>query len=147
MNADLDRHLDELGPEYRRIVERLVASRAACEAKRRRTIRLKSFALASAAAVALFLAVGVVCRGPSAAEKVYTVRASDAASEYLIAHARNDEAVKELVRTQRADGGWGSDFLTRQNTLALSRASSPEARLAYRKALRNMRLKGLSGLE
>lgn len=147
MNRDLEAQLEEMGPEYRKVVDRLLAGRMDLPTKTVASSplwRRRRAAWSAAAAVALALALGAVFRDSSAPAQVYTVRASDASTEYLMAHVRGDEAVKELVRTQRSDGGWGSDFLTRQNAEALSRSRNPSARLAYRKAMRNLRLRGLA---
>ncbi|MBR1921790.1 MAG: hypothetical protein IJ829_07315, partial [Kiritimatiellae bacterium] len=74
-------------------------------------------------------------QSPAAAYRVYT-----------IAYAPTEEALEELVASQRADGSWGNDFLTRQNAAALR--SSPDARMqiAYRRAVRYLRTKGLAPL-
>jgi ABC-type multidrug transport system fused ATPase/permease subunit len=64
----------------------------------------------------------------------------DARCEYAFAH-RGDAAVEEIIRRQRIDGSWGTDFLTRQNAAALKLV--PSARSAYKKALRYLRSKGL----
>jgi hypothetical protein len=84
-----------------------------------------------------------VFRDAAPSERVYAVRVSDAAREYQLAVVRDDRAVQEMIRTQRADGGWGSDFLTRQNAAALRLCAGEDARLAYRRAARNLRLRGL----
>ena len=145
MNEDLERQLSEMGPEYRAVARRVVDAFAAPPRKARTALwtpRL-SAGLAAAAAVALALGIGAMFRGESPS-KTYTVRVTDAGAEYLLAHMRGDEAVKEMIRTQRPDGGWGSDFLTRQNAAALRRCESPEAQVAYRKAARNLRVRGIA---
>ena len=63
-----------------------------------------------------------------------------ASSPYAMAYS-GEKSVEELVRTQRPDGGWESDYLTRQNAAALKSVQGAE--LAYRKALRHLRMKGL----
>ena len=100
------------------------------------------FALLAASLLA-FLVLSALLPTAREPSRVYTVRSTDAATEYRLAFVRNDEAVKELIRTQNADGSWRNDFLTRQNATALKSASGPEARIAYKKALRNLRYKGL----
>ena len=57
---------------------------------------------------------------------------------------RDDVAVQEMIRTQRPDGGWGNEFLTRQNAAALRVCGGEAAQRAYRKAMRNLRLRGAS---
>lgn len=64
-----------------------------------------------------------------------------ASSPYAMAYC-GGKSVEELIRTQRPDGGWESDYLTRQNAAALK--SVQGAQLAYRKALRHLRMKGLA---
>ena len=54
--------------------------------------------------------------------------------------------VAAIVRTQHADGSWDNDFLTRQNAAALRAASGDAPRIAYRRAVRYLRAKGLTPL-
>ena len=148
MTKDLEETLGELGAEYRQVVERLRSAygpvRRSPEpvAPRRSVFAPWAVAALSAAVVLAVLGIGALFRGEEAA-KVYTVRASDAAHEYMLAVVRDDAAVQEMIRTQRPDGGWGSDFLTRQNAAALRLCKDEAAQLAYRKARRNLRLRGL----
>ena len=48
-----------------------------------------------------------------------------------------------FIRTQNADGSWCNDFLTRRNAEALARCPDAGARVAYKKAMRNLRVRGL----
>lgn len=148
MTKDLEETLRELGDEYRPVFERLRGAYApagrthgAGAGREASSVPWKAALLAAAAVVAL-LGVGVFFRGGEPA-KVYTVRATDAAHEYMLAVVRDDAAVKEMIRTQRPDGGWGSDFLTRQNAAALRLCQGEAAQLAYRRAMRNLRIRGL----
>ena len=148
MTKDLEETLRELGDEYRPVVERLRRAYAPAGRVKRAgvhhaapTARWWVALLAASVAVAL-LGVGVFFRGGEPA-KVYTVRATDAAHEYMLAIVRDDAAVQEMIRTQRPDGGWGSDFLTRQNAAALRLCRSEDAQIAYRRAMRNLRIRGL----
>ena len=149
MTKDLEDTLRELGDEYRPVVARLRSAYAPDRRRAEPTVPRGPFAAAwgvgllSAAALLAFLGVGVFFRGGGEQEqKVYTVRAADAAHEYMLAIVRDDAAVQEMIRTQRPDGGWGSDFLTRQNAAALRLCGSDAAQLAYRRAMRNLRLRG-----
>ena len=149
MTKDLEDTLRELGDEYRPVVERL--RRAYAPAGRVRGADDRGApsaapwrgALLAAAAAAVLLGVGALFRGGEQESRVYTVRAADVAHEYMLAVVRDDAAVKEMIRTQRPDGGWGSDFLTRQNAAALRLCNSDAAQIAYRRAMRNLRLRGL----
>ena len=74
---------------------------------------------------------------------LYTVRVTDAQTEYTRAELRGDELVKELIRTQNPDGSWKDDALTRRNAEVLRTCRSDEAQAAYRKAIDNLRSRGL----
>lgn len=159
MTNDLEETLRELGPAYRPVVDRLVAayqpptplsvidrSPVRTDAHPHGVGRIIGWSVAYLVAASLLVLVGVAVvfrRAPSAPSPVYTVRVSTAAREYLYAHVRNDAAVKEMIRSQRPDGSWQNDFLTRQNADALRQCPDAAAQLAYRKALRNMRMRGL----
>ena len=165
MSKDLEKQLDELGPAYREVVARLRAAagefRATSEGDRAQAhpARLGPWLWPSLLAASLLLALGLAvvfqaARVPGSqtsspagllASKqpgVYTVRVTDAAREYTLAVVRSDEAVQEMIRTQRPDGGWQNDFLTRRNAEALRHAPGEAARIAYKKAVRNLRAKG-----
>ena len=51
--------------------------------------------------------------------------------------------VDEMIATQNPDGSWKNDFLTRRNAAALKGASGPAAAIAYKKAMRNLRTRGV----
>ena len=149
MTKDLDETLRELGDEYRPVIDRLLAAYTpprpfAAQPSAGRTASAVAWgvALLAAASLMAFLGFGLVFRDAAPA-KVYSVRVSDAAREYQLAVIRDDKAVQEMIRTQRADGGWGSDFLTRQNAAALRLCHGEAAQVAYRRAARNLRLRGL----
>jgi len=142
MTRDLEDTLRELGPEYRAVVERLRAG-----ARRPRALP-RAPLLAASAAIAMLGLCAVALRPTQARSAArpacYTVRATDAMNEYRLAEIRDDRAVKEIIRTQNPDGSWKNDFLTRRNADALSRSSAPEAQIARKKALRNLRSRGLA---
>ena len=52
-------------------------------------------------------------------------------------------SVSEMIATQNPDGSWQSDFLTRRNADALKDCADPAAQIAYRKAVRNLRVRGV----
>ena len=97
-------------------------------------------ALAAAALVAV-AACGIAAslwRGQSPA--------SPHPSAFQLASVGDAAAVAEILRTQNADGSWQTDFLTRQNARLLASVDSPAASLARRRALRNLRVRGLAEL-
>ena len=155
MTQDLEQTLQELGEGYRPVVDRLLAAyrppsrvKPFVQPAERPSGRTASavawgVALLAAASLVAFLGFGLVFRSASPAEHVYTVRVSDAAHEYQLAVVRDDKVVQEMIRTQRADGGWGSEFLTRQNAAALRQCRGDDAQLAYRRAMRNLRIRGV----
>jgi hypothetical protein len=153
MNADLEKTVEELGPGYRDVVARLRAAREVEPAR----FGLKDLApgraapwcaarspfsyLAAASLVAaLALAVLYVMPrgGSTAAEVPLTV--------YTVAYAPTEEALELILASQRADGSWSNDFLTRQNAAALRASGDERMRVAYRRAVRYLRTKGLAPL-
>ena len=155
MNADLERTIAEMGGEYRAVVDRLAASPTPAWRPVRAPSLLKlwmstrgGFAatrLAAASLVAVFALAVVLACGRPAQDPAAAVASRAAPARYTLAFAAGDSrAVGEIVKTQRADGSWGSDWLTRQNAAAL-RLADP-AGVAYRRALRYLRAKGLAPL-
>ncbi len=154
MSRDLEEQLNELGPEYREVVSRLRAAYRPLEVERpagaAHPARIVGWSAAYLVAASLLVLVGLVAifraKGPRAVEAaapVYTVRVTDAASAYRLAEIRNDAAVKEMIRTQNPDGSWRNDFLTRRNAAALANCRDADACIAYKKAMRNLRSRGL----
>lgn len=152
MTEDLERTLDELGPGYREVVGRLKAAPCPWEGvvRRRSPWFVRSVGYLAAASLLVLAGLSVVfgvartrAAAAAAPERVYTVRATTAENEYRLALIRDDAAVREMIRTQNPDGSWKNDFLTRRNAEALKGCSGPDAQLAYRKAMRNLRSRGL----
>jgi len=143
MNADLEATLAELGGDYRELVVQMKAAYEpnvdATHSIRRGRIIGWSAAYLVAASLLVFLGLGVVF-GIGAFNKSQITTGSN---EFMLAYMTNAEALDEMIRTQRPDGGWDNDFITRQNIAALSESNSDEARLAMRKAMRNLRVRGL----
>ena len=154
MNGDLEKTLEELGPEYRAVVARLRSAREVEPVR----IGLKGFAPGRAgsssgaiwrkagylvaASVVVALGFSVFMQGaanaprePYAGAKVYTV-----------AYAPTEEALEIIVASQRADGSWSNDFITRQNAAALRASEDERMKIAYRRAVRYLRSKGLAPL-
>lgn len=155
MNADLEETLKELGEGYRPVVDRLLAARTAETERtaRRPTVRLRlvrwtaaGLLAASVAGVCLMMRTAAVDEPPVAASETPAVPAAEPspATPYTLALAPTPAAIDEIVRTQAADGSWANDFLTRQNAAALREADATS--VAYRKAVRYLRTKGLTPL-
>lgn len=145
MNADLENELSEMGPEYRKVVDRLLGS---CELPAREThvgklrFARPAFAYLTAASLLVLFGMTIFLREGDR-HVVERVRVMDVRSEYMLAAIRSDEAVKEIIRTQNPDGSWRNEFLTRQNAAALRLCGSEDAKIAYKKAMRNLRSKGV----
>lgn len=147
MNGDLESTLNELGPEYRDVVARLRSAREvepsgtrAFSLPRTEWWRRAGYLAAASLAVALGLSIFMqdaanAPREPYAGAKVYT-----------IAYAPTEEALETIVASQRADGSWANDFITRQNAAALRASDDARMKIAYRRAVRYLRSKGLSPL-
>lgn len=145
MNRDLEKQLDEMGPAYRAVVARLRAAREAgdglgpetLDAGRRgftsNVFRLKSYLTAASLLALAGLAIHFA-RTPDFGPK--TQDASFGAREYRA-------SVSEMIATQNPDGSWQNDFLTRRNADALKLCGDPAAQVAYRKAVRNLRVRGV----
>ena len=147
MNGDLESTLNELGPEYRAVVARLRSAREiepscprAFSFPHTEWWRRAGYLVAASLAVALGLSIFMqdaanAPREPYAGAKVYTV-----------AYAPTEEALEVIVASQRADGSWSNDFITRQNAAALRVSDDARMKIAYRRAVRYLRSKGLSPL-
>ena len=154
MSRDLERQLEEMGPAYRTVVARLRAAREV-EPGGQRTKDSRQRPLSAvfcplsylvAASLLVLLGLGVVLfqtiKQSNNSPSLYTVRVTDAQTEYTRAELRGDELVKELIRTQNPDGSWKDDALTRRNAEVLRTCKSDEAQAAYRKAIDNLRSRG-----
>ena len=143
MNADLKATLKELGPEYRSVVRRLRRGYEPAETGGGLSLPWGRLGLAAAcltaASFALCLAVGLL-GGDSAAVL------PRGAAVYTAACAPDGARVRSILADQRPDGSWTTDFLTRQNAAALEACDDEAARVAYRRAVRYLRRKGLAPL-
>jgi hypothetical protein len=147
MNGDLESTLRELGPEYRDVVARLRSAREVepsgtrvfslpCTEWRRHVGYLVAASLIVALGLSIFMQDAANApREPYAGAKVYTV-----------AYAPTEEALEIIVASQRADGSWSNDFITRQNAAALRASDDERMKIAYRRAVRYLRSKGLAPL-
>ena len=146
MNRDLENQLDEMGPAYRAVALRLRAAREAREDFRRETLdagrlgfmskvfRLKSYL--TAASLLVFL-------GLSAIFIQSNNRTIEQSSNPQFGPREYRASVSEMIATQNPDGSWQNDFLTRRNADALKGCAEPAAQVAYRKAVRNLRVRGV----
>lgn len=135
MTNDLKATLDELGGGYGGLVERLKASRE-LDVQPRRKWRTAASAMLAASCAGCLITVVALKKPSPAAERTSPF--------YLAEQSSSDPAaLREIIRTQNADGSWANDFLTRQNLAVLRDQQTDEARLAYRKALRNLRMRNI----
>lgn len=152
MTKDLEKTLDELGPGYREVVDRLRAAYRAPQpfalpkanvAERPRSGRITGWSVGYliAASFLVFLGIGIAFR-PSQARQW----SSEPCVVYTVAYAPNEAALAAIVNSQRADGSWSNDFLTQQNAAALRGAEGFAEQIAYKKAVRYLRSKGLRPL-
>ena len=130
MNRDLDEQLDEMGPEYRTVVARL---RAARQVAPRTVHRTRKWLVAASLLVFVGLSI------------IYFVQPSQVSQPSHPAACPHEYAmtVDEMIATQNPDGSWKNDFLTRRNAAALKVCGSPAAQVAYKKAVRNLRSRGV----
>ncbi len=148
MNADLERTVAELGPGYREVVERLrsakeVEPKGTADGRRptagvflRRVGYLVAASLFAAIALSIFFQDAArPPRSPFSGRGVYTV-----------AYAPTEEALEVILASQSSDGSWSNDFLTRHNAAALRASREERMRIAYRRAVRYLRTKGLEPL-
>ena len=148
MNADLEKTVEELGPAYRDVVARLRASREVEPTR----IGLKALAPGRASRSPVsYLATASLAAALALAVLYVAPRGGDAAAEvpltiYTVAYAPTEEALELILASQRADGSWSNDFLTRQNAAALRASGDERMRVAYRRAVRYLRTKGLAPL-
>ena len=138
MNRDLEETLNELGPDYRAVVARLRAAREAQDF-RRPVFRLRSEALRpmlAAASILILIGLGVFFQTSHPLTFSPSHPPTRGAHEYQM-------DVAEMIATQNADGSWKNDFLTRRNAEALKLCGDPAAQVAYKKAMRNLRTRGV----
>ena len=145
MNKDLEDQLNEMGPAYRAVVARLRAAQEAeslCRSSRSSqssrssgTNTARKSAYLVAASLLVFVGLGVFFLRPLDF-RPKTQDASFGAREYRA-------SVSEMIATQNPDGSWQNDFLTRRNAETLKLCVDPAAQVAYRKAVRNLRVRGV----
>ena len=156
MNGDLEKTLDELGPEYRAVVARLKVAREVEPSTRHQWRSHESTSPVLPGAGTLFRRVGYLVAASLLVALGLSIFLQDAAQSprapyagakvYTIAYAPDEEALETIVASQRADGSWSNDFLTQQNAAALRASPDARMRVAYRRAVRYLRSKGLAPL-
>ena len=139
MNRDLEETLNELGPDYRAVVARLRAGREAASGSRSSGDSRSSSRAAYLVAASLLVLIGLTVVHLSQSQSQTTNHIPQTPScprEYRA-------TVAEMIATQNPDGSWQNDFLTRRNAAALKVCGDPAARIAYKKAMRNLRARGV----
>ena len=131
MSRDLEEQLNEMGPEYRAVVMRLREAQSA--GTREQGTGNRGWLVA--ASLLVFAGLGVFFLGRQDCRRE-TEDTSFAPPEYRA-------SVSEMIATQNPDGSWRNDFLTRRNAAALKVCDNPAAQIAYKKAARNLRLRGI----
>ena len=139
MNRDLEETLNELGPDYRAVVARLRAGREAASGSRSSSDSRSSSRAAYLVAASLLVLIGLTVVHLSQSQSQTTNHKPQTPSwprEYRA-------TVAEMIATQNPDGSWQNDFLTRRNAAALKVCGDPAAQIAYKKAMRNLRARGV----
>ena len=139
MNRDLEETLNELGPDYRAVVARLRAGREAASGSRSSGDSRSSSRAAYLVAASLLVLIGLTVVHLSQSQSQTTNHKPQTPScprEYRA-------TVAEMIATQNPDGSWQNDFLTRRNAAALKDSGNLAAQIAYKKAMRNLRARGV----
>lgn len=139
MNRDLEETLNELGPDYRAVVARLRAGREAASGSRSSGDSRSSSRAAYLVAASLLVLIGLTVVHLSQSQSQTTNHKPQTPScprEYRA-------TVAEMIATQNPDGSWQNDFLTRRNAAALKVCGDLAAQIAYKKAMRNLRARGV----
>lgn len=137
MSRDLDNTIEELGPEYRAVVKRLRAPFSP-----RPSLGVGRYLVAASA----FLVLGLSVWRYNAIDPDSSSDSASAVSAprvYTVAYASDEFALKAILDSQRNDGSWSNDYVTMQNAAALRRANDELSRIAYKRAVRYLRTKGL----
>ena len=146
MSRDLEEQLGELGPECRAVVARLRAGREAQPGVRVASVssgsRISRQAYLVAASLLVAAALGV-CFTQSNNRTIEQSEQSEQSTTSPSAPREYVMTVSEMLATQNPDGSWKTDFLTRRNAEALRVCTGSDARVAYKKAMRNLRARGL----
>ena len=149
MSKDLEEQLDEMGPEYRAVVMRLCRAETAPPQEGKKVSGGGSVSLPHgrrwlvAASLILLVGLGVFFQTSRTSRTSRTFRTSRTSRTSSRGAHEYQMDVPEMIATQNPDGSWKNDFLTRRNAAALKLCSDPAAQIAYKKAARNLRLRGV----
>ena len=165
MNRDLEETLNELGPEYRAVVARLKQAKVGEDIRRKtrdirgretrdgrrggrsRVFRLSSNVLrptlAAASLLALFGLTALFLQSNISSFEHSNIPSFEHSNNSPSAPREYRATVAEMIATQNSDGSWQNDFLTRRNAAALKVCGDPAAQIAYKKAMRNLRARGM----
>ena len=130
MSRDLEEQLDEMGPEYRAVVARLREAQSA--GNREQGTGNRGWLIAAS----LFLMIGLGVFFQTSKPQNLKTSSFRGPHEYQM-------DIPEMIATQNPDGSWKNDFLTRRNAAALKVCGDPAAQVAYKKAMRNLRSRGI----
>ena len=142
MSKDLEETLNELGPDYRAVVGRLrvggePSSVGIIGGRRGPTYVWLTWNPRALVAASLLVLIGLTVVHLSQSQTSnLKPQTSSCPREYRA-------SVDEMIATQNPDGSWQNDFLTRRNAEALKVCGDPAARIAYKKAVRNLRSRGM----
>jgi hypothetical protein len=149
MTKDLEQTLNELGPEFTPFARRVKAAYEPMERVNFAALttphpgRATGWSVGYLVAASLFIFLGL---GVYFQARPTHVSKSSSRIIYTVAYAPTEDALASIVNSQRADGSWENDFLTQQNAAALRSATGQEERIAYKKAVRYLRTRGLKPL-
>ena len=152
MTKDLENTLNELGPEYRSVVDRLLSmpSASITNHEPRTTNHEPRTTNHYLLAASILLVIGLaIWNFPSTIlhSSFFTFHSSpstpSAPAIYTVAYASDEFALRAILDSQRSDGSWSNDYLTMQNAAALRKAHDEASQIAYKRAVRYLRTKGL----
>ena len=159
MTKDLEDTLNELGPEYRSVVDRLLSMPSApgielsAPSTRHQALSTRHYALGTrhyllAASLLLVVSLAIWNFTSTIFHSSFFIfhsspSPSSAPAVYTVAYASDEFALRAILDSQRSDGSWSNDYLTMQNAAALRRAHDEASQIAYKRAVRYLRTKGL----
>ena len=157
MTKDLEDTLNELGPEYRSVVDRLLSMPSApgtvlsAPSTMHQALSARHYALGTRhylLAASLLLVVGLAIwnfTSTTLHSSLFPLHSSpsSAPAVYTVAYATDEYALRAILDSQRSDGSWSNDYLTMQNAAALRKANDEASQIAYKRAVRYLRTKGL----